>query len=140
MIHVKMENPSREEIGRILKNAKRIAVVGLSDDPYRTSNSVSLAMQDAGYEIIPVNPMIEEALGVKAVDSLEDIDGPIDIVNVFRRSEFVTEIAKEAVRVNAKVFWTQLDVVSEEGYQITKDHGMDVVMDRCIKVEHSITV
>ncbi|MFB4160829.1 CoA-binding protein [Geomicrobium sp. JSM 1781026] len=137
---MKMENPSREEIGRILKNAKRIAVVGLSDDPYRTSNSVSLAMQDAGYEIIPVNPMIEEALGVKAVDSLEDIDGPIDIVNVFRRSEFVTEIAKEAVRVNAKVFWTQLDVVSEEGYQITKDHGMDVVMDRCIKVEHSITV
>ncbi|GAK11105.1 succinyl-CoA synthetase, alpha subunit-related enzyme [Geomicrobium sp. JCM 19039] len=140
MIHVKMENPSREEIGRILKNAKRIAVVGLSDDPYRTSNSVSLAMQDAGYEIIPVNPMIEKALGVKAVDSLEDINGPIDIVNVFRRSEFVTEVAREAVRVNAKVFWTQLDVVSEEGYQIAKDHGMDVVMDRCIKVEHSITV
>ncbi|WP_042424161.1 CoA-binding protein [Geomicrobium sp. JCM 19039] len=137
---MKMENPSREEIGRILKNAKRIAVVGLSDDPYRTSNSVSLAMQDAGYEIIPVNPMIEKALGVKAVDSLEDINGPIDIVNVFRRSEFVTEVAREAVRVNAKVFWTQLDVVSEEGYQIAKDHGMDVVMDRCIKVEHSITV
>ncbi|GAK06809.1 MULTISPECIES: CoA-binding protein [Geomicrobium] len=133
------QNPSREEIGKILTKAKRIAVVGLSDDPYRTSNSVSQAMQDAGYEIIPVNPMIDEALGVKAVSSLSEVEGPIDIVNVFRRSEFVVDLAKEAAKTNAKVFWTQLNVVSDEGATIAEDAGMTVIMDRCIKVEHSIT-
>ncbi len=81
-----MQNPSKAEIKEILQRSKRIAVVGLSDRPDRTSHMVSKAMQDAGYEIIPVNPTIDEALGVKAVSSLKEIDGPIDIVNVFRRS------------------------------------------------------
>lgn len=102
-----MKHPSKQEIGRILKSSKRIAVVGLSDQPHRTSYMVSKAMQDAGYDIIPVNPTIDEALGVKAVDSLKDIEGPVDIVNVFRRSEFLPEVAKEFLEIDAPVFWAQ---------------------------------
>ncbi|TLS36986.1 CoA-binding protein [Pseudalkalibacillus caeni] len=134
-----IENPSRDEIGKILKTKNRIAVVGLSDDPARTSNSVSKAMQDAGYEIIPVNPNIDEALGVKAVGSLKDIDGHVDIVNVFRRSEYLPEIMKDAVEIGADVFFAQLGVENEEAYKYGKEHGMTVIMNRCIKVEHSLT-
>ncbi|NQD68666.1 CoA-binding protein, partial [Bacillus haikouensis] len=97
-----MENPSREEMGQILKDSKRIAVVGLSDNPERTSHSVSKAMQEQGYEIIPVNPAIDSALGIKAVSSLEEIEGSVDIVNVFRRSEFLPDIAKEFDKIDAK--------------------------------------
>ncbi|AXF54971.1 CoA-binding protein [Salicibibacter kimchii] len=134
-----ISNPSREEIVQILKDAKRIAVVGLSDNPERTSHEVSKVMQEAGYKIIPVNPKADEVLGEKAVSSLSEIEEPIDIVNVFRRSEFVPAIAEEAAQTNARVLWTQLGVVSEEGYNIAKNSGKTVVMDRCIKVEHSLT-
>ncbi|MCA1053847.1 CoA-binding protein [Rossellomorea aquimaris] len=134
-----IENPSREEMGQILKEAKRIAVVGLSDNPARTSYSVSKAMQDQGYEIIPVNPTIDSALGVKAVASLKDIDGPVDIVNVFRRQEFLPEIAKEFDQIEATVFWAQLGVVNEEAFSYLKERGYTVIMDRCIKVEHALT-
>lgn len=99
-----MNHPSKQEIGRILKSSKRIAVVGLSDQPHRTSYMVSKAMQDAGYEIIPVNPTIDEALGVKAVASLKEIKEPVDIVNVFRRSEFLPEVAEEFLEIDAPVF------------------------------------
>jgi len=134
-----IENPSREEIGKILKKAKRIAVVGLSDNPNRTSYMVSKAMQDAGYEIIPVNPMVDEVLGEKAVSSLKEIEGHVDIVNVFRRSEYLPEIAKEFDEIDADVFWAQLGVVNEEAYQFLKERGYTVIMDRCIKVEHALT-
>jgi uncharacterized protein len=134
-----IENPTREEIGQILKSKKRIAVVGLSDNPMRTSYSVSQAMQQVGYEIIPVNPSIKEAFGVKAVASLKDIEGHVDIVNVFRRSEYLPEIAKEAVEIGADVFWAQLGVANQEAYDYLKDHNMTVIMDRCIKVEHALT-
>lgn len=134
-----IENPSREEIGKILKKAKRIAVVGLSDNPNRTSYMVSKAMQDAGYEIIPVNPMVVEVLGEKAVSSLKEIEGHVDIVNVFRRSEYLPEIAKEFDEIDADVFWAQLGVVNEEAYQFLKERGYTVIMDRCIKVEHALT-
>ncbi len=96
-------------------------------------------MQDAGYEIIPVNPMIDEALGVKAVPSLKDIEGKVDIVNIFRRSEFLPEIAREFVEIDADVFWAQQGVVNEEAYQFLKERGYTVIMDRCIKVIHSLT-
>lgn len=99
-----MNHPSKQEIGRILKSSKRIAVVGLSDQPHRTSYMVSKAMQDAGYEIIPVNPTIDEALGVKAVASLKEIKEHVDIVNVFRRSEFLPEVAEEFLEIDAPVF------------------------------------
>lgn len=134
-----IENPSREEIKRILKKAKRIAVVGLSDNPERTSYLVGEALQKAGYEIIPVNPNIDEALGVKAVANLKDIEGHVDIVDVFRRSEQLPQIAKEFSEINADVFWAQLGLENEEAYHFLKEKGYTVIMDRCIKVEHSLT-
>jgi uncharacterized protein len=134
-----IENPSRIEIGAILKKAKRIAVVGLSDNPERTSYMISKAMQDSGYDIIPVNPVVTEVLGVKAVKSLKDIEGHIDIVNVFRRSEFLPEIAQEFDEIDADVFWAQLGVEHEEAYTFLKQKGYTVIMNRCIKVEHALT-
>lgn len=134
-----IENPTREEIGQILKRSKRIAVVGLSDNPERTSHTVSKAMQDQGYEIIPVNPVIDSALGVKAVASLEEIEGPVDIVNIFRRSEFLPDLAREFDKIDAKIFWAQLGVMNEEAYSFLKERGYTVIMDRCIKVEHALT-
>ncbi|WP_042456757.1 CoA-binding protein [Neobacillus dielmonensis] len=134
-----VEYPSLEEMGAILKKAKRIAVVGLSNNPARTSYQVSEVMQKAGYEIIPVNPTIDEALGVKAVATLKDIDGHIDIVNVFRRSEQLFDVAKEFIEVDADVFWAQQGLVNEEAYEFLTEKGYPVIMDRCIKVIHSLT-
>ncbi len=132
-----IQNPSNEEIKTLLKESKRIAVVGLSANPDRTSYMVSEAMKNAGYEIIPVNPSVDEVLGVKAVASLKDIDGEIDIVNVFRRSEYLPDIARETVEVGAKAFWAQLGVVNEEAYHFLQENNVTTVMDRCIKVEHA---
>lgn len=126
-------------MGKMLKKSKRIAVVGLSDNPERTSYMVSKAMQDSGYEIIPVNPAVSEVLGVKAVKSLKDIEGHVDIVNVFRRSEFLPEIAKEFAEIDADIFWAQLGVENEEAYNFLKEKGHTVIMNRCIKVEHALT-
>ncbi|MCY7787380.1 CoA-binding protein [Bacillus inaquosorum] len=134
-----MQNPSKAEIKEILERSKRIAVVGLSDRPDRTSHMVSKAMQDAGYEIIPVNPTIDEALGVKAVSSLKEIDGPVDIVNVFRRSEQLPGVAKEFLETDAPVFWAQQGLVNEEAYQMLKEKDRTVIMDLCIKVAHAVT-
>jgi uncharacterized protein len=138
-VTVAIENPSREEIGKILKKARKIAVVGLSDNPVRTSYMVSQAMQAAGYDIIPVNPAADEVLGVKAVKSLKEIEGHIDIVNVFRRSEFLMEVAKEFTEIDADVFWAQLGLENEEAYNFLNEKGYTVIMDRCIKVEHAMT-
>jgi uncharacterized protein len=134
-----IENPSREEIGRILKKAKKVAVVGLSGNPDRTSYMVSKAMQDAGYTIIPVNPGEDEILGEKAVGSLKEIEGHIDIVNIFRRSEYLPDLAREFDEIDADVFWAQLGVANQEAYDFLKDKGYTVIMDRCIKVEHAMT-
>ena len=134
-----INNPSREEIGGILKKAKRIAVVGLSDKTDRTSYMVSQAMQNAGYEIIPVNPTVDEVLGVKAFKNLTDIEGHVDIVNVFRRSEFLPEVADEFEKIDADVFWAQLGLAHEETFNRLKEKGYTVIMDRCIKVEHAMT-
>jgi uncharacterized protein len=133
------ENPSLEEIGAILKKAKRIAVVGLSDKPDRTSYMVSEVMQKAGYEIIPVNPTVDEVLGVKAVSTIKEIDGHIDIVNVFRRSEQLFDVAKEFDEIDADVFWAQQGLSNEEAYNFLKEKGYTVVMDLCIKVAHALT-
>ncbi|WP_410983271.1 CoA-binding protein [Bacillus cereus] len=134
-----IENPTRTEIGEVLKKSKTIAVVGLSNKPERTSYMVSKAMQDAGYRIIPVNPVIDEVLGEKAVSSLKDIKEHVDIVNVFRRSEFLMDVAKEFVEIDADVFWAQLGVQDEDTYTFLKEKGYTVIMDRCIKVEHVMT-
>ncbi len=134
-----IENPSREEIGQILKNSKTIAVVGLSNNPERTSYMVSKAMQDAGYKIIPVNPTIDEVLGQKAVGHLSEIKDHVDIVNVFRRSEHLLEVAQEFLKIDADVYWAQLGLENEEAYQLLKDNNKTVIMNRCIKVEHAMT-
>ncbi|WP_332632801.1 CoA-binding protein [Halalkalibacter flavus] len=132
-----IQYPSNEEVKQLLQESKRIAVVGLSANPERTSYMVSEAMQKAGYEIIPVNPTADEVLGVKAVKSLKEIEGDIDIVNVFRRSEFLPEVARETIEVGAKSFWAQLGLENEEAYDMLTEKGIQTVMNRCIKVEHA---
>lgn len=135
------ENPTREQIKTILQNAGNIAVVGLSDKTDRTSYMVAGALKQNGYRIIPVNPAVEgEILGEQVYATLADIKEPIDIVNVFRRSEFTPEIAKEAVAVNAKVLWLQQGIINEEAAQIATEGGLTVIMDRCIKVEDSLLI
>ena len=123
-------------IEAILRESKTIAVVGLSSDPLRASYGVSEYMQARGYRIIPVNPKETEVLGEKAYARLEDIPEPVDIVNVFRRPLQTPEVAKSAVAIGAKVLWLQLEIVNEEAAAIATGGGLDVVMDRCILVEH----
>lgn len=132
------QHPSRKEIKVILEQAATIAVVGLSDDPAKTSHMVSEAMQHKGYRIIPVNPNATSILGETCYASLKDIPVPIDIVNVFRRPEHTPPIAQEAVAIGAKVLWLQLGIVNEEASTIASEGGLQVIMDRCIKVEDSI--
>ncbi|MBA3926500.1 CoA-binding protein [Listeria rustica] len=132
-------NPERSEIHQILNKAKRIAVVGLSDNPERTSYQISERMQQEGYTIIPVNPRVDEVLGEKAVASLAEIEGRIDIVDIFRRSEFLPELAKEFDQIDADVFWAQSGVANEEAYNFLKEKGHTVIMDRCIMVEYLLS-
>ena len=132
------DNPSREQIKQILQEANHIAVVGLSDDPSKTSHMVSEAMQRKGYRIIPVNPNATTILGEKCYPTLADIPDPIDIVNVFRRPEHTPQVAKDAVAAGAKVLWLQLGIASDEAAAIAEEGGLTVIMDRCIKVEDSI--
>ncbi|MGG1514788.1 CoA-binding protein [Paenibacillus oryzisoli] len=132
------DNPSRDRIKEILAGAGNIAVVGLSDKPDRTSYMVAEAMQKRGYRIIPVNPNAENILGEKCYSTLSDIPEPVDIVNVFRRADQVVPVAEEAVKIKAKVFWLQLGIVNEEAGAIAQDAGLEVIMDRCIKVEDAI--
>jgi uncharacterized protein len=132
------EYPSREEIKAILEASGTIAVVGLSDKPDRTSFMVSEAMQQKGYRIVPVNPNAAEILGEISYPALKDIPHKVDIVNVFRRSEHCPEVAEEAAAIGAKTLWLQLGVISEEAAAIAGQAGMNVIMDRCIKVEDSI--
>ncbi|MDO7905288.1 CoA-binding protein [Paenibacillus sp. JX-17] len=135
------ENPSREEIKNILEQAGNIAVVGLSDKTDRTSYMVAGAMQSRGYRIIPVNPAAAGStiLGETCYASLAEVPEPIDIVNVFRRSEYCADVAKEAVEAGARVLWLQQGIISEEAAGIAGGRGLQVIMDRCIKVEEAIT-
>ena len=133
-------NPSREEIADILRNSGNIAVVGLSEKSDRTSYMVAYAMQQRGYRIIPVNPNADRILGEACYASLRDIPEPVGIVNVFRRSEHCPEVAREAAEIGAKVLWLQQGIISDEAAAIGRQHGMTVIMDRCIKVEDSIAL
>lgn len=135
-----MKNPSNDTIKQILADSETIAVVGLSNNPERTSYQIAQAMQKAGYKIIPVNPTIEESLGEKAYSSLSEINQHIDIVNVFRRSEHLLDIAQEMVHTDATVFWAQQGIQSEEAYNYLNEKEITVVMDTCIKVAHSVMI
>ena len=119
-----------------LETYRTIAVVGLSSHPWRASYGVSRFMQSVGYRIIPVNPNETEVLGEKVFPSLDDVPGPIEIVDIFRRSEYVPDIVEAAVRRNAKVIWMQEGVIHETAAARAREAGLDVVMDRCILKEH----
>ena len=130
-----------DPIAELLRRAKTIAVVGLSSNPLRPSHGVSAYMQAHGYRIIPVNPRIDRCLGEKAYASLLDIperDVPekIDIVNIFRRPEFVEEIVDEAIQLKVPAIWMQEDVIHEKAAEKARQAGIFVVMDRCILIEH----
>lgn len=123
-------------IKEILEKYKNIAVVGLSSHPWRASYSVSQYMQNAGYRIIPVNPLETEVLGERAYATLDDVSEPFEIVDIFRRSEYVPEIIEAAIRRNARVIWMQLGVVNESAAARARNAGLEVVMDRCILQDH----
>jgi predicted CoA-binding protein len=123
-------------IAGILQSAHTIAVVGLSNKPWRASYGVSEYMQRSGYRIIPVNPELSEVLGERSYPDVEAVPEPIDIVNIFRRSELVPEIVDAAIRVGAKAVWMQEGVIHEEAAARARAAGLTVVMDRCLLKEH----
>lgn len=124
------------KIPELLKSAHTVAVVGLSSNPMRASNGVSAYMKRAGYHIIPVNPNETEVLGEKCYPRLEDVPEHVDVVDVFRRSEFVLEIVESAIRIGAKAVWMQEGVVDEAAAERAREAGLEVVMDKCILKEH----
>ena len=123
-------------IAEILKTARTIAVVGLSPKRYRPSYGVAEYLQKAGYRVIPVNPRESELLGERCYPDLEAIPEAVDIVDIFRRSEFVPEIVEAAIRKGAKVIWMQEGVVHEDAARRAQAAGLEVVMDRCILKDH----
>jgi len=134
------ENPSQEQLFDYLKKAKTIAVVGISNKTDRSSYLIAQGLQKNGYKIIPVNPLLEgqELLGEKVYASLKDVPIHIDIVDIFRRSEFLADVARDFVDTDADVFWAQLGLQSEEAEQILRAAGKnDIVMNRCIKIEYA---
>lgn len=131
-------NPSEAEIQNLLESSRTVAVVGLSDSPYRTSHAIARVLKDVGYRIFPVNPNLDgPVLGEEPYDSVKDIGEPVDIVDVFRRSEKVMPVAKDAVAAGARAIWMQSGVINEEAASYAREHGLMVVMDRCIKVDHA---
>jgi uncharacterized protein len=132
-----MYSISDDEIVEILRAPTTVAVVGISDKPDRDSFQVAKYLQEQGYRVIPVNPMLETVLGQRCYSSLRGVPERIDIVDIFRRSEAVPEIVDEAIEVGAKVVWMQLGVVHEEAAAKAQQAGLKAVMDRCMKRDHS---
>ena len=124
------------KIRDILETANTIAILGLSPKPERDSNMVARYLKNRGYKIIPVRPAQNEILEEKAYASLDDIKGPVDIVDVFRNPAQIIPHAHEAIRLKPKVFWMQLNIENQEAAKLLTSAGIDVVMDRCIKVDH----
>jgi len=125
-----------DQIAEILQQAKTIAVVGLSDNPLRPSHGVAAYLQSQGYHIIPVNPQVESSLGEKAYPSLLNVPEKIDIVDIFRRPEFVEEVVDQAIQLKIPTVWMQEEVIHEKAAQKARAAGLFVVMDRCILLEH----
>ena len=125
-----------DPITKILRESRTIAVVGLSSNPMRPSHEVSEYMQSAGYRIIPVNPNEMEVLGEKSYARLEDVPEKIDVVDIFRRAEFVPQVVESAIRVGARVVWMQLGIEDKEAAEKARGAGLAVVEDACILIEH----
>jgi len=121
----------------ILKNVNSIAIVGISSKEERDSYKVMKFLIEKGYKVFPVNPNEQGKyiLGRKCFKNLSDIDDEVDMVDVFRKDEFVYDVTKEAIKINAKVLWTQLDIFCEDSFNLAKDAGLKVVMDKCPKIE-----
>jgi predicted CoA-binding protein len=126
-----------QTLRKILRETKTIAVVGLSAHWYRPSYFAAKYMMDHGYRIIPVNPAYDEVLGQKCYKSLRDIPEPVDMVDCFRRAQEIVPLAQDAVAIGAKTLWMQLGVVNQEAARIAEAAGLQVVMDRCVKIEHA---
>ena len=124
-------------IQRVLNSARTIAMVGLSINELRASNFVCYYLQRHGYRVIPVNPRESEILGQTSYASLTDVPEHVDVVNVFRAPDALPEIAREAVTIGADALWCQFGVVNEEGIRTAEDAGLDLVVDRCLKIEHA---
>ncbi len=122
---------------RILERYKRIAMVGLSANPFRPSHFAAVYMLAEGYDVTPVNPREKEILGRRSYPSLGDVPGPIEIVDIFRDPSAVPGIVEEAIAVGAKVVWMQLGVIHEAAAERARAAGLEVVMDRCVKIEHA---
>jgi len=118
--------------------AKRIAVVGLSDDSSRPSHGVARYLQSVGKEVIPVNPTLSKVLGVTCYPSLAVVPGPIEVVDVFRRPEFCPAVVRDAIAAGARGVWLQSGIVSREAERLAGEAGIDFVQDRCLKVEHMV--
>jgi predicted CoA-binding protein len=122
---------------RILEHYKRIAMVGLSSNPFRPSHFAAIYLRSEGYDVIPVNPREKEVLNMRSYPTLLEVPGPVDIVDIFREPAAVPGIVEEAITIGAKVVWMQLGVIHEEAAQRARDAGLEVVMDRCVKIEHA---
>lgn len=127
-------------IEEVLRESKTVAVVGLSPRPNRPSHSVAAYLQRQGYRIVPVNPMVEEVLGERSYPDLEAIPFPVELIDVFRRSEEVPAVVEQAIKVGAQAVWLQLGVIHHEAAAKAAEHGLDVVMDRCTAIEHRALV
>lgn len=130
-------NPGSDGLARILREAKRIAVVGLSPKPDRPSHDVALYLMKQGYEVIPVNPGQKEILGMPCYKSLREVPGPLDMADVFRPPEAVPEVVEDAIAKGVKAVWTQLGIVNNAAAQRARAAGLQVVMNKCTKVEHA---
>ena len=124
-------------IQRVLHSARTIAIVGLSANQLRASNFVGFYLKRHGYRIFPVNPRETEILGEVSYPSLLDLPDPVDVVNVFRAPDALPAIAREAVAINAGALWCQFGVINEEGARFAEEGGLDVIVDRCLKIEHA---
>lgn len=128
---------SIQELRSILTNCKTIAVVGISEQWHRPSYFVGKYLLEHGYRMIPVNPRYKEVLGQTCYPDLESVPTPIDMVDVFRRSEELMPIAKQTLVIGAKVLWQQLTVCNHDAHDYVREHGLASVMDRCVKIEHA---
>ena len=134
----KSNETTPKQIEDILKNAKTVAVVGMSDKPHRASYRVADYLKKHGYRIIPVNPRLEEALGEKAYGCLDEISEKVDIVDIFRKTEAIPDVVDKAIEIKAGTVWMQLELVHEAAASKAREAGLNVVMDRCVKIEHEI--
>lgn len=129
-------NPSDEVIRGILTTPRRIAVVGCSPDPHRDSNRIARLLIDKGHDVVPVNPQVDRVLERTCYPDLRAIPGGIEMVDIFRRSEFVAPVVDEAIAVGARIVWMQLDVIDEAAAAKAQAAGITVVMDRCPAIEY----